>query len=139
MSQIFGGRKGKSPLEYRKFHIQARNDKKSAILNKFRPGSKLLSVNSFSNGHYSFYRVSFIEFIPLCNCLCSQCHCHNYFVPSLGGMGLSEKAKNTTPVSPSPELSFIDKVKKIPSDKHLIQELELPELMLPLQSRKGCF
>ena len=54
-----------------------------------------------------------------------------------GGIGSVEKAKNTTPVSAAPEPSFIDKVKKIPSDRHLTQELELPELMLPVFRKKG--
>ena len=54
-----------------------------------------------------------------------------------GGIGSVEKPKNTTPVSAAPEPSFIDKVKKIPSDQHLTQELELPELMLPVFRKKG--
>ncbi|XP_065057496.1 golgin subfamily A member 6-like protein 24 isoform X1 [Rhopilema esculentum] len=56
-----------------------------------------------------------------------------------GGVSLSERPKNTTPVSPTPEPSFIDKEKRIPCDYYFTQELELPELMLPVYKKQGRY
>ena len=55
----------------------------------------------------------------------------------LGGLGGPEKKRDTAPFIPTNELSFIDKEKKIPSDSHLIQELDLPHLMLPVYKKTG--
>eukprot|EP00794_Sanderia_malayensis_P000534 gene536-1187_t len=60
----------------------------------------------------------------------------DFMLGPIGGMKLADKAKDNT-ASATPEPSFIDKIKMIPSDKQLIQELDLPELMLPMHQRKG--
>ena len=69
---------------------------------------------------------------PCQNSAHSSVDIKHLFVLILGGIGYSERPKHASPSTTNNEASFIDKEKKIPSDNHFTQELELAHLMLPV-------